>query len=280
VERDLSESHILSKQSLRLWFVICIFCSANVAVAKEWKGIVPLQSKKEDVIRLLGVPSRVEGERLTFGQKDEDVFVIVSDEDTSYQCGEDLALDTVMAVEVVPRKSRDLSEYHLNLSHLEKFDREDDSGPYRWYWDQADGFALKVVKGRTVKLEYMPGGTDAGRCPTYYHNYRAQQAYSAPGVWEFFCPSVVVRCPDRVGKRNEPVEFAAGVIGGPPNLHLSYKWAVSSGAIIEGQGTSSIKVDVKNVLGPSVKATVEVGGMPRECPKTFECNTEVVPKER
>jgi hypothetical protein len=49
---------------------------------------------------------------------------------------------------------------------------------------------------------------------------------------------------------------------------LSFNWSVSTGEILEGQGTLSIKVLKKNDAGENITATVEIKGLPQGCAKT------------
>ena len=58
------------------------------------------------------------------------------------------------------------------------------------------------------------------------------------------CPNVVVNCPDNV-VLGEPVTFTSSVTGGTSTTAPVYNWTVSAGTIMDGQGTSSIRVDTK-----------------------------------
>ena len=84
------------------------------------------------------------------------------------------------------------------------------------------------------------------------------------------CPQVVVECPDELFEPGKTYIVKAHVTGGDPNQELSYNWSVSSGEIVEGQGTASIKV--RNTAGSqSTTATVEVNGLPVDCERTASC---------
>src|SRR4051794_32096220 len=76
------------------------------------------------------------------------------------------------------------------------------------------------------------------------------------------CPVISVDGPAGIVEYGEPIPFTATVK--PPESKLTFKWTVTPGAIVEGQGTPTIKVSV----GPDdghVTATVEIGGLPQEC---------------
>ena len=78
------------------------------------------------------------------------------------------------------------------------------------------------------------------------------------------CPNVSIVCPDRVVV-DEPITFSANLSGGSGNVTATYNWTVSAGRIIEGQGTSAIKVDTKGLAGETIKATFSVAGYPKDC---------------
>lgn len=78
------------------------------------------------------------------------------------------------------------------------------------------------------------------------------------------CPMIdVTGGGSRVGL-NEPTTFTAQVEGYDLSK-LSFKWTVSTGDILEGQGTLSIKVLQKN-YNENLTAVFEVIGLPDGCP--------------
>ena len=60
-----------------------------------------------------------------------------------------------------------------------------------------------------------------------------------------------------VFSKNEPVIFKASV-GGLDLSLVKFKWTISAGEIIDGEGTSVIKVDLTKVSAEEVKASVEI----------------------
>jgi hypothetical protein len=89
---------------------------------------------------------------------------------------------------------------------------------------------------------------------------------------------VAIVCPDRV-VLGEPLTFSSTVTGGSGNITPVYNWTVSAGSIIEGQGTSTIRVDTNGLAGQSLTATLSMGGYTLDCsatctvqfPVTLEC---------
>jgi hypothetical protein len=85
------------------------------------------------------------------------------------------------------------------------------------------------------------------------------------------CPTVNVSCPD-VTPVGAPIIFTAIVSNFSPDSKLTYKWTVSAGTIVSGQGTKSIAVDPVVPKGFTLTATVEVTGLPESCPKSVSCS--------
>jgi hypothetical protein len=85
------------------------------------------------------------------------------------------------------------------------------------------------------------------------------------------CPTVSVSCPAEV-KDGEPITFTVNVSGGNPNVVPAYNWEVSTGKIIEGQGTASIKLDMTGFGGHSPTATVTISGFDSACARTASCS--------
>jgi hypothetical protein len=82
------------------------------------------------------------------------------------------------------------------------------------------------------------------------------------------CPVVSVSCPDAVNPK-QPITFQANVSGGDSEMKPTYTWSVTAGRIISGQGTPKITVDISNLGGQSVTATVSLGGMDPACSGTL-----------
>ena len=79
------------------------------------------------------------------------------------------------------------------------------------------------------------------------------------------CPAIEISCPTYVGI-DQPITFTSKYTGGVPgSVNPVYNWTVSAGTIIEGQGTSTIKVDTKGLGGETVRATLSMGGYTLEC---------------
>ena len=82
------------------------------------------------------------------------------------------------------------------------------------------------------------------------------------------CPSIEVIGPDSITEPGETISFS--LYRFPKNLeNLNYKWTVSAGVIIKGQGKPWITVQTTCEMdGENVRATVEIGGLAKDCPNT------------
>lgn len=78
------------------------------------------------------------------------------------------------------------------------------------------------------------------------------------------CITITVSCPSDAEER-QTVTFTVNVSGGEPYTVPTYNWTISSGTIIEGQGTPEIKVDTSGLAGQQIEATVKIGGFAPEC---------------
>jgi len=79
------------------------------------------------------------------------------------------------------------------------------------------------------------------------------------------CPAIEIVCPTTIAI-DQPLTFSSRYSGGvPANVSPVYNWTVSAGRIIEGQGTSTIKVDTTGLAGQTVKAALSMDGYTLEC---------------
>src|SRR4028119_1431828 len=72
------------------------------------------------------------------------------------------------------------------------------------------------------------------------------------------CPKIIIECNSGKDCCDSPFEFSAQIKGIRPIDKPTYKWLVSGGKIISGQGTSAIKVDSTEFKGKTVTAVLEI----------------------
>jgi hypothetical protein len=92
-----------------------------------------------------------------------------------------------------------------------------------------------------------------------------QPADQQPGQGEPACPSIQVKAPDSVsaGTQARISTTLVGIQG-----TATFKWTVTGGKLASGQGTPTIMVDTAGLAGASVTATVELGGLSKQCVTT------------
>jgi hypothetical protein len=85
------------------------------------------------------------------------------------------------------------------------------------------------------------------------------------------CPVVMVSCPSAVDEKT--VTFVVTIAGADPAITPTYKWSVSAGKIVSGQGTSKVTVDASET---PLTATVSVGGFNPSCATLASCTVGIV----
>jgi len=88
------------------------------------------------------------------------------------------------------------------------------------------------------------------------------------------CPVINLTAPPAPIKSGAAAIFTAQING--DKGQTIYNWSVSSGAIIEGQGTPTIKVDTNNLEDTAITATVTIGGWCPTCENTTASASVVV----
>jgi hypothetical protein len=80
------------------------------------------------------------------------------------------------------------------------------------------------------------------------------------------CPQLVVQGPGRSVRDGEQISFAANIGGGDPNVQPVFNWSISSGTIVNGQGTRTIQVDSTGAGNDrQITADLLIGGYSFEC---------------
>jgi hypothetical protein len=98
----------------------------------------------------------------------------------------------------------------------------------------------------------------------------SRHAFHTAGAREE-CPKLVITCPKEVPEFGKTYVVQVRVDGADSTKKLSYKWSVSSGKIVDGQGTPTLKVRFSDA-GESLTATVDVGGLPDGCETSASCS--------
>lgn len=94
------------------------------------------------------------------------------------------------------------------------------------------------------------------------------------------CPSVVLNGPaSYTVEEGDSLIFKVSPLGKAyDKAGITYNWAISTGTIVEGQGTSRININTAGLKGQTITATVEVGGVDPTCPSTSSSSVDVIEK--
>ena len=106
-----------------------------------------------------------------------------------------------------------------------------------------------------------------------FRSQNSQKVFSA----SVECPSIVIECPAEwtsVGKEDTYI-MSVKVEGVESDRKLTYCWTISGGEIKSGQGTSSLTVRLPDLHKETFTATVEVGGLSKECNNKASCTVAV-----
>ena len=232
-------------------FITIVF--APDVLAKEWRGIVPLHSTRADVVRLFGCADPNTGCKVRVGN--EEAYFVFSDGTVvrdANECVKDLPPNTVLLVEVQLINPPRLSALHINKNHFRTFDP---SMPrnigYKGYIDEKEGLIIKTYKGKVLQLDYIAAGNDVPLCPDYYEDPEGFIQL----LIDYCCPNLSLDCPNHAPVDGERITLSASTNaeGG-----LKFKWQVTAGKIVAGQGTTKITVDTTGVGGRTITATIEM----------------------
>jgi len=87
------------------------------------------------------------------------------------------------------------------------------------------------------------------------------------------CPAIQIKAPDAVpqGSKARVTVNLIGGVGRP-----TFRWSLTAGSIVSGQGTATIQIDTTGLAGTGISASVDLGGLPRECATTSGSATFLV----
>jgi hypothetical protein len=236
-----------------LTFLFCIiFSSGSVSVAKDWRGIDPLHSTRQDVIRSFGHCNDSDPSCEFTYQRE---FVHIEFADSSQRrCDSTIRPDTVLLVEIFPTQPVSLKKLGLNGRDFRvvKLDRNTEA-----YVDEVNGLVLKLRAGKVLQIDHIASARDKPMCPTYYDSPEE----FAREIFLSHVPVINVSCPSSI-RAGDLLTFSAELAGQP---RISFIWRLNVGKIRSGQGTSAITMDTSGFEGKSIVATVRLGRVEASC---------------
>ena len=229
--------------------LICLLIGfRSIAMAEEWKGITPGLATRSDVVRLFQKCN----DRLLpceFELDGDSIRIVFSGmvQDSFYQCAGKLPADTVLLVEVTPRRPMSLKRFRQSHS-LKKLGKTRD---FAGYVDERAGLILKTRGDKIIHLNYVAAGSDRMRCEDYYRNpIEFVQVVT-------HCPPVSLDGPTTTITAGDKLDLKADV---QPDPKMTLVWTVSSGKILSQSG-AHITVDTSGLNGQTLKVTVQAIGL-------------------
>ena len=127
----------------------------HVAHGKEWRGIFPLHSTRQDVVRILGRPNDSGLYNLS------DAVVLVSYSTGTCKEGViwNVPRDTVLSISVSPREALEISDLSLNLSQYQVVADKHLSG-ILYYNNAEEGVHITTDRQTVRRIDYLPPAKD------------------------------------------------------------------------------------------------------------------------
>ena len=226
--------------------LLAVVSSVTSVAAEEWRGIVPLRSTRQDIVRLLGQCSAT-SDRCEFSLPSEDVFITFSGPNAC----PGVPPQTVLLIEREMKDGVTLAAPHLDKKRFKSFDP---SWPrnigYRGYLDERAGLILKAFKGEVFQIDYIAAKEDRVLCPSFYREVKRFVEAIAEHA-----PLVSIQCPKQNPIAGENLAFVADYIRSGLRIYL--EWYASGGKILEGQGRSRMVLDTTGLEGQTIMVKVE-----------------------
>ena len=249
--------------------VLSLLVASLDSQAKEWRGIVPLHSTREDVARLFN-QCRDPKMDCVFQLGNEDIRIVFSGAATGDfpECPSQLPAGTVLLIATTPKTNLPLKRLRINKTKLRSFDPSSppNSG-YVGYIDDKEGLLLKTYKGRVLEIHYIAMANDKPLCPSYYEN---PESLIQVGLFTH-CPPISLVCPTN-SLAGAHVTCSAETDVDPKTR---FTWRVTDGRIVNGQGTRVISLDTKGLEGKTITVMVGIGGF---CSTTAASAVRILPK--
>ena len=224
--------------------------------AKAWRGIQPLHSTRQDVVRLFNQCVDA-NESCEFDLGGEHVNILFSSRLSreNLDCIRKLPPETVLYIEVRLFARTALEDLLVEPGQLISFNPTKPHRPgFKAYLDSKDGWLISTFQGEVDQIVFIAAAKDGDLCPRYYRDPKRFIK-----VVELACaglpPIVTLDCPSGSPKAESKLTISAHYTddGGG-----QFVWRVSGGKIVEGQGTNTITLDAEGFSGQSIEVTVTV----------------------
>jgi hypothetical protein len=152
-----------------LLFSVLLFILPGISEAKEWRGIVPMKSTREDVTRILGKSKDANHIRANYDMEEGHIYIVFSSDDAYYDCVKKLPKDIVLLIQFTPKSDLSLSDLKLDFSKFRKFDPSFPKNVgYEAYVDEVEVLIVTTYNGKIDQINYTATKEDQKICPEYY----------------------------------------------------------------------------------------------------------------
>lgn len=167
-----SQGQVMKNTQIFLLILSTLFNLATPTVAKDWRGIMPLHSTREDVARLLGESDRVNDSGARYDlEKEEVAFVFASDEPFFADCVKTLPVGTILLVKVRPKNEIKVRDLQMDGKKFKRFDPSDPPNlGYMAYMNLEAGIIVRALDGIVDEINYIASSKDRYLCADYYKN--------------------------------------------------------------------------------------------------------------
>jgi hypothetical protein len=164
--------HTRLSNDIALTAVACVWLfsvSPVVASGKEWHGITPAKSTRDDVVRLFGQCSDPKA-RCEFSSEEGEILIVFSGAFGDYfKCAAQLPAGTVLLIEVSPKAKLRLSDLRGDRTDYKELAPPNaDSFDYRVYLDEEAGLLIRTSQGLVKLVSYLAAANDRQACADYY----------------------------------------------------------------------------------------------------------------
>ena len=234
---------------------------ATDSAAKAWRGIIPLHSTREDVVRILN----------QCRSSDPSCEFTVDEGFVHIEFSGSAAGELHQCEPTTPRRTRRKSE---RMSGEAGFGILFDPPHWGERWavsryklmeNITRTELVKMYEEKIVQLDYIAALAERSLCPSYY----ASPESFVQEIFLSHVPVIYVTCPSSRARPGETVTISADLARQPK---ISFLWRVSAGQILAGQGTRAIKLDTTGLAGQTIVATVRLGRV------AASCEVQVAPK--
>lgn len=160
------------KRFFKLLFLAAIILRLSESSnAKDWRGLIPLHSTRDDVTRLLGPSPDANNIRARYSLEKEDVYIVFSSDEPHQRCTSGVPKDTVLLIQVTPKTKLRLSDLRIDQSKYRSFDPSSppDIG-YVGLIDDVDGLVIQTFKAYVTVICYIANIEDRKLCGSYYEH--------------------------------------------------------------------------------------------------------------